>query len=133
MDSLHANLPCGNDLFICPIMDARRGNVYNSIYKNGIKLKDDRLININEVLEEVSGNQTIFLGDGILKHKETIVSVMGDNAIFAPANLSMQKSSSVAFLANQRAMNGEFDNIYSLEPVYVRASQAERELTGEKD
>jgi len=133
LDSLHANLPCGNDLFICPIMDARRGNVYNSIYKNGIKLKDDRLININEVLEEVSGNKTIFLGDGILKHKETIVSVMGDNAIFAPANLSMQKSSSVAFLANQRVMNGEFDNIYSLEPVYVRASQAERELTGEKD
>lgn len=133
LDALCANLSCCEDALICPIIDARRGNVYNSLYRNGHQIKTDRLININSLLEETQGHKTVFLGDGILKHQEIITHVMGSDAVFTPANLNMQKASSVAYLANIRAQEGDFDNLYSLEPIYVRASQAERELQGEKD
>lgn len=133
LSGLCANVSCCEDVLICPIMDARRGNVYNAIYKNGIEIKSDRLINLNDVLDEVSGQKTIFLGDGVIKHKETIERAMGDKAVFAPAHLNIQKASSIAYLANIRAEKGDFDNLYSVEPIYVRASQAERELQGEKD
>ena len=75
----------------------------------------------------------IFLGDGIIKHREKILDAMGENAIFPHENLSLQKASSIAYLANIRAQNKDFDNIFSLEPIYIRPSQAERELNGEKE
>lgn len=133
LDGLCANVTAGKDVFVCPIVDARRGNVYNAIYKDGVKMVSDRLIPLDTVLAELNNSKAIFLGDGIIKHKEKIVNIMGENAIFPHENLTMQKASSIAYLANIRAENEEFDDIYSLEPIYIRPSQAERELNGEKD
>ncbi len=130
---LNANIPCCHDAVVCPIMDARRGNVYNALYKNDVLLKEDRLISLDAVLEEIKAHKTIFLGDGVFKHKETIINTMGDNAVFVPSNLNIQRASSIALLAYSRALNDDFDDVYSLEPIYVRPSQAERELSGEKD
>ncbi len=130
---LCANVFCMENVMICPIMDARRGNVYNAVYKNGIEIKGDRLISLDDVLSEVGDEKTLFIGDGIVKHREKIESAMGEKAIFAPEHIAVQRASSIAYLANLRAEKGDFDNIYSLEPIYVRASQAERELRGEKD
>lgn len=130
---LSANITYPEDVLICPIMDARRGNVYNAVYRNGTTIKEDRLISLDDLLNEISEKKTLFLGDGIIKHREKIKSAMGDNVIFPPEHIAMQRASSIAYLANIRATNGDFDNLHSMEPIYVRASQAERELVGEKD
>lgn len=133
LDSLYVNGCFYNDVVICPIIDARRGNVYNAVYKNGEKLKKDRLISLDSLFEELGQQKVVFLGDGAIKHKEKILSNFGDNAVFLPEHLSMQKSSSVAYLAKQRAERKEYDNLYNLSPIYVRSSQAERELEGIED
>ena len=130
LDCLASNVAYGDGITVCPILDARRGNVYNALYKNGCKQTNDRLLHLDTVLEEVKGEKTLFLGDGVLKHREKISSFMGNDAMFAPENLLFQRASSVAHIALLRAENNDFDNIYSLEPIYVRPSQAERELNG---
>ncbi len=131
--ALCANVINCDNMLLCPIMDARRGNVYNAIYKNGSQIRGDRLLSLESVLDEVKNEKTLFLGDGISKHRKRIEEIMGERAAFAPEHIALQRASSIAYLANIRAESGDFDNLYSLEPVYVRASQAERELTGEGD
>lgn len=133
MEGLCANVLADDCTLVCPIVDARRGNVFNAIYKNGICLKKDRLISVELLIDEINGNKTVFVGDGCLKHKDTIISKMGDKAIFLSEHLSMSKASSIAFCASLRAANNDYDEIYSLTPIYVRSSQAERELNGETD
>ncbi len=133
LEALSANVPCAENVYICPIMDARRGNVYNAVYKNGKTIRSDRLINLDDVLTELTGEKTVFIGDAVAKFKDKLRSAMGENALLAPENIVMQRASSVAYLANERAERDDFDDLYSLEPIYVRASQAERELNGEKD
>lgn len=118
---------------VCPIMDARRGNVYNAVYKNGVSIKEDRLISLDCLIDEIDKEKTVFLGDGVFKHKDKISAFMGENAIFLPENLCMQRASSIAYLAYERALETDYDDVYSLEPIYVRASQAERELAGETE
>lgn len=133
LDGLCANVTVQKDVLVCPIVDARRGNVYNAVYKDGVKIIDDRLIPLDTILEDLKNSKVIFLGDGIIKHREKILDAMEENAIFPHENSSMQKASSIAYLANIRAQNKDFDNIFSLEPIYIRPSQAERELNGDKE
>lgn len=133
VEGLAVGVAALENINVSPILDARRGNVYNGVYKNGVCIKKDRLISLDELLSELNGEKTLFVGDGILKHKDKIVSHMGDKALFLPEHISMLNASSIAYLAYRRAINEDYDDIYSLEPIYVRASQAERELAGEKE
>lgn len=133
IEGLAAGVTIAEDVNVCPIMDARRGNVYNGVYRNGVCVKSDRLICLDELISELDGEKTVFVGDGVLKHKDTIVSRMGESALILPEYLSMLRASSIAAMAYKRAINGDYDDLYSLEPIYVRASQAERELAGEKE
>lgn len=131
LQALSCNVPYNDGVAICPIIDARRGNVYNAVYKDGVTVKGDRLVSLDTVLEEMKAEKTIFLGDGVLKHKDKIIEKMGDNAIFLPDYVTVQRASSVAHLAYLRAVEDDFDSIYSMQPIYVRPSQAERELNGD--
>lgn len=133
LEGLASGVEFCEDANICPIMDARRGNVYNAVYRNGKCIKEDRLIGLNELLSEINKGKTVFIGDGVLKHKDAIFQYMGDNAVFLPEYMSVLRASSIAHLAYKRAIENDYDNLYSIEPIYVRASQAERELSGEKE
>lgn len=114
---------------ICPIIDARRGDVYNALYLNGECIEKERAININELLEELKGKteHIVFVGDGALLHKDLIIENLFEKAQFASPSKIMAKASSIANLALKRAKNNDFDDIYNLEPIYLRQSQAERE------
>lgn len=133
MAGLSANVPADENLLVCPIVDARRGNVFNAVYKNGVCLKDDRLISVELLAKELDGQKVVFLGDGCGKYKDYLKSVLGDNSVFLSEHLSMPRASSIAFLALMRAEKSDYDDLFSLTPIYVRSSQAERELNGETD
>ena len=123
-----------SDKLICPIMDARRGEVYNAIYRfDGNELQEvrgARAITLEECLEDVKqlGEQTIFLGDGLPVFRDRIDEVLGDMALFAPANLNAQMAASAAVAAK----NKEQIEYSRLAPVYLRKSQAERERENRK-
>lgn len=127
-----ANNMTFTDKLICPIMDARRNQVYTSLYKweaNTLKRLEDYLaIPIDELLEKVEGQEVIFLGDGVDVLRGQISDKMGDKAHFAPSFLHMQRASVLAHLACAAYERGETEDADDFVPMYLRKSQAEREL-----
>lgn len=131
LDVMAHNIPFASGV-ICPIMDARRNQVYTGIYQweNGILERegDHLAVEIDELLEKLAGRQTIFLGDGVDVLKGKITDVMGDAAQFAPSFLHMQRASVLAQLACEAFEKGEMVDADEFVPIYLRKSQAEREL-----
>lgn len=122
----------GTDKFICPIMDARRKQVYNAVYvpegkKLDVILEEDTRM-IDDVLEYVKDVDcdVIFVGDAVSLYKDKIAEL--DNAIIAPASCNMQRAACVAALAEVYIEEGKYMNGAEFAPEYLRKSQAEREL-----
>ena len=118
------------DLLICPIMDARREQVYTATYRwngDGLEaIKSDRAMALEELLEEIQEN-VIFLGDGVPVFKDKISEKLGTKAYFAPAHLLNLRGGSVAECAMDEYKKGNFCTYSELQPSYLRLSQAERE------
>ncbi len=118
------------DYLICPIMDARREQVYTATYrwKNGelTTLNEDRAIALEDLLSEIA-EDTIFLGDGVPVFKDKIAEKLGAKAHFAPANLLHINGGGVAEAAREEYKKGNVRDYASLVPTYLRLSQAERE------
>jgi tRNA threonylcarbamoyladenosine biosynthesis protein TsaB len=114
--------------YICPVMDARRNQVYNALFKieNGKpqRLCEDRPIGLAQLAEELRAlNAPVLLvGDGA-ELTEKYLSEQGLPCTVAPENLRWQSAWGVAMAA----MDKEPGNADSLLPVYLRLSQAERE------
>lgn len=124
------------DKIICPIMDARRSQVYNAFYefKDGklteIHKQDTRSIDEVISIAEESGRKVVFLGDGVPVYREKIEG--HENFIIAPQHCNMQKASTVAALAFNYANEGKAVKCDNFAPFYLRKSQAERELEEKK-
>lgn len=116
------------DYFICPIMDARHNEVYNALYLNGKEVIESRATDINDLLDELEGKKVVFAGDGAIVYKDLIHSRSNADWVTAPQNLIMPRAASVAAVALKRALNNDYDDPYTLNPLYLKKSQAEREL-----
>lgn len=125
LEALAHNIDVTN-LVICPIMDARRGQVYNALYKyNGNTLeciKEPRALSVEELCEELA-EKTIFVGDGVKVHKEKIREMLGEDAIFSSPQNQLQRAGSVAYAA----LGKTHCDAAELTAVYLRKPQAERE------
>ncbi len=110
------------DGFVVPIMDARRSEVYFSVYKDKKKLKDYNIIPITELLEYCNSldDRVCFVGDGVLIHKEEILKF--DKFSVANMNNYYQSTSSIAELIN----NSEEVDYNELELFYIKKTEAER-------
>ena len=137
VDALAYNLYDSRAL-ICPIMDARRGQVYAGIYEfDGQKLhilEDQMAVPIEELGEKLKkylkeGRRVTFLGDGVPVHKTKIKEEIlpGEAVTFAPANMNRQRAASVGTLGMQYYKEGKIETAMEHEPDYLRVSQAERE------
>lgn len=125
----------GADRVICPILDARRGQVYTGIYefRGGelAVLEDQTAVSIEELGEKLKslGRPVIFLGDGVPVHRQALQEriMAGCDIAFAPANMNRQRAASVGSLAIQYYQKGKTETAAEHKPDYLRASQAERE------
>lgn len=114
--------------YICPVMDARRSQVYNALFKieNGrpVRMTEDRPIALDELSKEVTAlNAPVFLvGDGAALCFEYFTA-HGVPCVMAPDNLRWQDAWGVAMAAVDKTPG----NADELLPVYLRLSQAERE------
>lgn len=115
-----------NECEICSIIDARkeRGYYCTFKYENGIlkQLEDYKVGELREFLEIRKEIRTVYLGDGAINYKNLISNIVGENGLFAPKSLNLPRASVVAELG----INNE-DNLYTMEPIYLSKSQAERE------
>lgn len=134
LEGLAYNL-CGTEGIVCPIMDARRGQVYTGIYefrgKELVVLEDQMAVSIEELGERLHTYQKriTFLGDGVPVFKEALTDrIMADCEIsFAPANMNRQRAASVGALAIRYYEEGKTETAAEHQPDYLRVSQAERE------
>ena len=114
--------------YICPVMDARRSQVYNALFKiehgRPVRMTEDRPIALDELSKEVTAlNATVFLvGDGAALCFEYFTA-HGVPCVMAPDNLRWQDAWGVAMAAADKTPG----NADELLPVYLRLSQAERE------
>lgn len=119
--------------FICPIMDARRNQVYTALYKwkseHLERLTDYLAIDLEDYLKtlELGQNKIIFLGDGITPYKEKIQEQLGSQVVFAPTFLKQQRASVLATIAMHYYKEGKVEDPSLFVPMYLRKSQAERE------
>ena len=118
---------------VCPIMDARRNQVYTGIYgfENGHLeiLEDQMAADIYQVIEKLNALKcpVIFTGDGISVYREVIDQNIQVPAEYAPAHLNRQRASAVAALAMEYLKEGRVQTAAEHRPEYLRMSQAERE------
>ena len=121
------------DGIICPIMDARRSQVYTGIYKmdkgNLVCLSEQKAVDIHEIMEELEkyDEKVIFLGDGVEVQRETIEKEFKKEYCFAPIHLSKQSAAAVAVLGDIYFNQGKAEDAAEHKPIYLRKSQAERE------
>lgn len=129
LKSLAYNLCMLEDIPICAIMDARRSQVYNAVYKfkdgKCTEIEAPRALPIDELCSSIN-EKTYFVGDAVEVYKKQIIDICGDNALLALPQLRLQKASSIAYAAFT-AKENEFISPEALEVVYLRKSQAERE------
>ena len=122
------------DKLICPIMDARRGNVFAAIYKmsnEGLEvIRKQEALPIEDLIKDINAleKNIIFVGDGIYVHKDYIKNYLRADYIFAPAYLREQKAASVVGVALDYIKKNKYVQSKDFKPVYLRKSQAEREL-----
>ena len=104
MDALAYNL-YSSQYVICPIMDARRGQVYTGIYKfeeTEMKtIKPQCIMMIDELIKELDTikESVMFLGDGVDVHKQLIDDIMDTKHYYAPASMNRHKASTLGTIA----------------------------------
>lgn len=114
---------------ICPVMDARRSQVYNALFEidddaRPKRLTEDRAISLSELAQEIraDGREPLLVGDGA-KLTYDYLTQAGLACRMAPANLVYQSAWGVGMAALDKKPGSADD----LLPVYLRLSQAERE------
>lgn len=116
---------------ICPILDARRMQVYSAAFVSGedglpVRIREDAALKLTDYLETLPENEPLyFTGDGVSVHKAAIREILGQRAHFAPPHAGILRASSACHLAAAR--QDEWMDYSSLTPLYLRAPQAERE------
>ena len=143
LEGLAYNL-AGADALVCPIMDARRNQVYTGIYEFCKAeaeagsceqqlvmhcVKDQCASPVDELVDELNslGREVIFLGDGVPVYRKQITEGMKVPFSFAPAANNRQRAASVASLGAIYYAQGKTVSAAEHEPEYLRKSQAERE------
>lgn len=126
--------------YIIPIIDAKNNNLYSAIFSNKnhtytTEIKNfadniDNALNIYNNFLASSQENIYFVGDGSIAYKDIINNFQNKSIHFSTQNL--QSSISLAKCAYSKYLNGFYGDSNSISPIYLRKSQAERNLDGEK-
>ena len=123
----------GTDKIVCPIMDARRKQVYTGMYcflnHQMQVVKEQDAVALEELIKELNQMErpVIFLGDAVPVYKELIQESCKVPYSFAPAHLSRQRAGAVGMLGTLYFKEGKTKSAGEHKPEYLRVSQAERE------
>jgi tRNA threonylcarbamoyladenosine biosynthesis protein TsaB len=121
----------GSDKLICPMMDARRDEVYTArYYFNDQKLECQQLPQVaspEKAIENINV-PCIMVGDGSMRYQALIKSRLGSMGIFANFTQQVIRASTVGHIAMQRFTLNDTDDVSRIEPFYIRKSDAEKNL-----
>ena len=139
----------GTDSLICPMMDARRDQVYTAVYQFRYAsaeksaaagscletVQEQEVVPVKEIINRLNelGREVIVLGDGAVTYREEILAECRVPVRFAPVHLMEQSAASVAACAFGYLAKGMTETAAAHRPDYLRVSQAERERALRKD
>ncbi len=127
LDVLAENVKSDVNTF-CPVIDAKRKSVYACIYtRSGSEQKrtTDYLLIPPKDLLNILPDQTLLFGDGIIPYKDIFAQ---KNLTLSPDGLGVASALNVAKLGLKRYEQGERCEMETLEPLYLRRSEAEERL-----
>ena len=127
---------------VCPMMDARRNQVYSSIYSfeydvasnacHLVECKPQEALDVvsqcraADEIAKKSSKKIIFLGDGVPVYRDLICENTKSEMIFAPPHRNAQDAACLAALAEVYYRAGKVTPAEDFAPEYLRVSQAER-------
>lgn len=123
----------GSNCVVCPMMDARRQQVYTGIYECGHTfkiLKKQDVVMIQDLVEQLNelGREVVLSGDGVPVNMKYIEENLKVPYRISPVHQNRNRAASVAALALDYYREGKMENAREHLPDYLRPSQAEREL-----
>ena len=129
LEALAMNM-AGFDGAVCPILDARRGQVYCAAFDMSsgkpVRVMEDDAIALEEFLERLPKDKRLaFVGDGVGVNAAKLRAILGERAFIPSANLTSLRADAVCLLAAEK--QDEWVEAHALAPVYLRKPQAERE------
>lgn len=127
----------GAEDVLCPVLDARRSEVYSGLYhfEDGRFIVDEpaaalpleEQVKRAEALAGRLGRSVMYLGDGLSVHEEKIRALTEGRAHFAAEPVRFQRAEAVAALGRRLFEEGKTEDAFTFQPIYLRKSQAERE------
>ena len=133
LETLYQNIASYNGIKLSMI-DARKGSIYANIYKDNTKIRENLDLTYEEVLNLIKDiateNDTITLcGDGFSKNETYFTENLKEYKLNKLDNsYNIIKASKSILISEERYNKKEFDNIFSLNPLYIRKSEAENKL-----
>jgi len=118
------------DHVICPMLDARRGEVYYALYHrdSGRRLKritPYRVAAPERVLQSIE-DKAVLLGDGFMLYRDLFVTALQERAVIAPEHLHYPRASAIGALAMQQFREQPHEGLYQgVMPLYVRPPDAQ--------
>lgn len=126
LEAIAANVK-GEDCYIVPIFDARRGQVYTGLYQleNGVlqSVKEDRIVMLEDWLVELKAlnEDIVFIGNDVSIHRNAILDGLGERASIVHPSLNNPRPSELAFLG----VDKEDEEVHAFTPNYIRLAEAE--------
>ncbi|MGA8179410.1 MAG: tRNA (adenosine(37)-N6)-threonylcarbamoyltransferase complex dimerization subunit type 1 TsaB [Desulfobacterales bacterium] len=125
--ALAAQVSLSQDL-ICPLIDARKGEVYFSQYKfisGYLQRQTDEQVTCPEKIIDAVKDACLFVGNGAVLYENMILEKLGCSASFAPVVHNTIRASTVAHLSMTKFKGKNTDKIEKFSPNYIRRSDAE--------
>lgn len=120
---------------VCPLMDARRDQVYTALFRGEKRVLEDSAMSTEELLnllQDYKNEKVLLVGDGAQKGMEAFESE-SERFSIASTQFRYVRASSVGLLAMEHRENGEEGvKAQALLPMYLRLPQAQRELNNKK-
>ena len=121
---------------ICTVLDARKKEVYTAFYRCNEKGHSERITEMAvmapEKLAAAISEPVVMVGDGAKVYADLFKKTLGENVIFAPAQLHEPAASSLGMLAGELFQAGKHLELAEAVPVYIRSSDAELNLLQKK-
>ncbi len=129
LDGMAAQFYGAGDILICPVLDARKKEVYCGFYKcdnEGMpRVQNECLVISPDSLCEMINEPVLMTGDGVTVYGDLFRERLAGKLKIAPAGSSFPRAATIGMLAVEKMLAGDFLDPVTAEPVYIRKSEAE--------
>jgi len=127
---------CAPAPHICAVLDARKKEVYAAFFRTnerGLTVPAGMPMVITpEKLADCLPDSVVMVGDGVRVYGRLWKQLSGSGVQFAPSQMHEPAASSLGFIGKEMVEKGDFLNVVEAVPLYIRASDAELNLSQKK-